>query len=485
MNTEEWIDAWLSRHSTHDADKAWEEVEAWANENESVGRWTEIGAAYRRLELFECAQAAFKSAIKFSPAESRGLAYSNYANFLLELKEFEEALAVFELAWELQRLPSVGLGLSSALLEARADAKAMEFLMREEESLKELAGYWSNRSIAHTRLGAYEDARTAAGRAYSISDSPENRFQLSLAMLRVPGDASQFAWDYFDARPNKPNYSQSFGEELTSTECVNAGDRVVVFCEQGIGDILQFIRFVSELESSGARVVLAGPPRMEPLLTQSFPSFSYVRSPGEALKLRPKFWVPLLSLPRILKIEKQVLAHEAYLIPPATSFEMPPRRAQVRIGLAWKGNPTYPNDHLRSAVLSDFKPLLEEDRCEVYSLLMSTADDLQPSSLIPLPSGIDEKGVFADTASLVSSLDAVVSTDTSLAHLSAGLGIPTYLLLNKGADWRWGTPENPVRWYDSMKLFWLDDSGFRGGAQKVLDAILSGQEQREPSQDSR
>ena len=175
----------------------------------------------------------------------------------------------------------------------------------------------------------------------------------------------------------------------------------------------------------------------------------------------------------MLQLECPAEARGRYLVPPNGKTQSGPKSGKKRVGLAWRGNPAYPNDHLRSASLADFRALLDGDTFDVFSLLIAPDEELKGFNLRRLPDGVDESGIFTDTASLVADLDVVVSTDTSIAHLSAGLGIPTFLLLNRAADWRWGSPARPTTWYEAMYLVWLDDSGFAGGVRSVVSRILN------------
>lgn len=471
MSTEEWIDAWLARHQSPDDDEAWQELRAWALEEGIVERWSSAAVAYQKLGYHERARLAHKETIRSCSDETRGLAYSNYANFLLELGEVDEALTIFDLAWEKHKAPSVGLGFSSALLKACRDQGALDFLLDEEQSLADLAGYWSNLSIAWTRSGEYIKASHSAEKAYSMDASQENAFQLSLARLRLEGPSSIEGWNGFEARPNRPSFDASFGTELKSLDELMSGDRVVVVCEQGIGDILQFLRYVPSLEKAGARVVIAGTPRLENLIVESFPSSVYVTSPSEALRMRAKFWVPLLSLPRVVGSYDVGSVQASYLSAPRSKFSFERDSNLTRVGLAWKGNPLYPNDHLRSASLEDFHSVLKDERLQCFSLLIGEGEQVAGADLAQLPVDADSEGIFVDTASLILTLDVVISTDTSLAHLSGGLGVSTYLLLNNGADWRWGTPERPNPWYASVNLIWGDGRGFAPAISKVLERL--------------
>ena len=140
-----------------------------------------------------------------------------------------------------------------------------------------------------TRAGMYDEAQQAAAHALTMERSPETVFQWSLASLRLHGFTRTDALEAFESRPNRPAFETGFGRELENIASLEAQDRVVVFCEQGIGDILQFIPFAAELEARGSSVIIAGSPRLEALITSAFPSFHYVRSPVEAMKLRPRF----------------------------------------------------------------------------------------------------------------------------------------------------------------------------------------------------
>ena len=478
MSTEDWIDRWLSRRKSLTEEIAWDEIEGWADEMDSISRWTQAAQTFKELKNVARAKQAYKAALRACSDGSRGMAYSNYANFLLGLGEFSEALPIFELAWETSKLPSIGLGLSSALLESYREREALEFLTSERESLGDLVGYWSNLSIAMTRVGVYEQAQQAAERALTMERTPETIFQWSLASLRLHGFTRADALEAFESRPNRPVFETGFGQELEDIAALEAQDRVVVVCEQGIGDLLQFIPFAAGLEARDCSVIIAGSPRLETLITSAFPSFHYVRSPVEAMKLRPRFWVPLLSLPKVIAAEEDFAPRGAYLKPVGLPSLDSQTDGKVKIGLAWKGNPNYPNDHLRSTRLESFQALLNEEKIQAYSLLLNIESDVSAlpetkCELIGLDEDTDSSGTFVDTASLVAELDAVVTTDTSLAHLSGALGTKTYLLLNRGSDWRWGTPMRPMTWYSSLSIIWLDDdSGFQGGVERSLNAIL-------------
>ena len=480
MREDEWVEAWHRRHADPTDDIAWKEASIWANAESSPSRWELIARFYRSARNEARARAAYTELIRACGDTTRPRAYLNYAQFLFELGDTDEALSIFELAWETSSEPEIGIGFSSALLEAGCDEVALGFLNDVRNQLEHLASYWSNLSIASTRCDRFDAAHEAAQQAYQFERTSAATFQLALSELRMSRARSADAWAKFEDRPNRPAHPEGVGEVLKSLNQVSHGDRVAVVCEQGIGDNLQFIRFAKVLEERGASVIIASSPRLIPFLSGSFPSFQYVDTNAQLLKLRPRYWIPILSLAGMALSTGQPSESEAYLEArnaPNHHVDLDIRQSKrLRIGIAWRGNPSYVNDHLRSASLNDFQGLTQCDDIELFSLLPNIDDELEElgitvDRLRPLDRGADENGIFVDTAARVMNLDAVITTDTSIVHLSGGLGVPTYVLLNRGADWRWGTAASPISWYSAVRLVWLSGASFSEGVQRALKGI--------------
>lgn len=223
-----------------------------------------------------------------------------------------------------------------------------------------------------------------------------------------------------------------------------AGRRLLLVAEEGFGDILQFLRFVPRVVATGARVTLVVPPALLRLCAGQ--DWAVTLAPTTAPFPPADLFVPLMSVPRALAEAHPTRGEVPYLradpaLGAAWRERLPP--GGRRIGLVRSGNPRFLLEHLRRCPAEALAPL---------AALPDTAwVSLQPMEIAP-PPGIalyqpaSLLTDFAETAALISALDAVVSTDTGVAHLAGALGKPVFLLGRFGLDWRWWpTPEPP--WY--------------------------------------
>jgi len=234
------------------------------------------------------------------------------------------------------------------------------------------------------------------------------------------------------------------------------GKTLLVCAEQGLGDSIQFSRYLPALVAQGAQVIFEVQAPLIPLLPE-LPGVRLIPQGGE---LQPHdLYVPLLSLP--------LHAHtDLGNIPlPLPGFQVPPELVQAwqarlgtkrkpRIGVAWSGNPGHVDDHKRSIPLADMLGWMSPD-FEWVSL----HKEVRPSDQAALDSRPDVRffgehlNSYADTAALCQCLDLVISVDTSVVHLAASLGLPTWVLIAFAPDWRWllGRDDNP--WYPSVRVW--------------------------------
>ncbi len=250
------------------------------------------------------------------------------------------------------------------------------------------------------------------------------------------------------------------------------GERILLYAEQGLGDTLQFVRYVPLIADRGGQVVLEVQPELRGLLSGTEGAVQ-VMSRGEAL---PEFtWqCPLLSLPLALGTELNTIpARVPYVYPDPARVEAWRPRLQGntrRIGLAWGGNPTHHRDRLRSIPLEQLVPLMNVPGTTFYSLQFGPGSE-QVKRLPPDVRFIDlgaELKDFAEMAAMVTHLDLVISVDTSVAHLAGALGKPVWIMLNKGCDWRWFLEREDSPWYPTARLFRQTTAG---GWQEVVNRI--------------
>jgi hypothetical protein len=224
------------------------------------------------------------------------------------------------------------------------------------------------------------------------------------------------------------------------------GRRILIRAEQGLGDAVQFARYLMAMLQRGGTPLLACEPSLVPLLKSL--ACGEVVSKYDPLP-RYDAWIDQMSLPHVLCTTLDTIpCPSGYLRADRTLTEahrasLPPSRC---IGLAWAGNPMHRNDRRRTPPGEAFAPLAAVPGCHVISLV---PDRTLPGVALPRRRLTD----YAETAALIAALDLVITVDTSIAHVAGALRHPAWVLLPYAPDWRWLLQRNDTPWYDSIRLF--------------------------------
>lgn len=286
-------------------------------------------------------------------------------------------------------------------------------------------GAWNNLGGLYAALGrdaAAEDAFVQAGRADPAALGP--KYGLALVHLRT--GRFDTGWRLYEARrglpglnvPNpRPGYPEWRGEDL-------GGRRLLVVREQGLGDQIQFARFLPELGARGAETIFLCDPPVEGLMAgladRVVPAAPGVAYPAADL------WVLQMSLPLRLGLTLDSLSGAPYLA-------AQPRRGGG-IGIKAEGSPAHPHDRHRS-----LPP-------EAAARLKALGRNLDP--------GATGARDLAETAQIIAGLDLVITVDTAIAHLAGALGVPVWILLGAvHTDWRWLRDRDDSPWYASARLY--------------------------------
>jgi hypothetical protein len=240
-------------------------------------------------------------------------------------------------------------------------------------------------------------------------------------------------------------------------------DPVLLEPEQGLGDTLQFIRFIPELARRGHRMWLGCPKPLRRLL-EGFPGVERLLSnTSEAAGAGCR--LPLMSLPARLGITDLSAFSAPYLsvpTPPADSrvaSKVAPGRK--RIGFVWRGNPQHKNDHRRSIPLCTLSPLFSIPNVDWISLqvggdvateIAALRSILEVNQKIIIENAEPSLSTFLDTAFLINDTNDIITVDTAVAHLAGALGHSTNLIINSPYDWRWGQNKESTIWYKSFKI---------------------------------
>ncbi len=345
------------------------------------------------------------------------------------------------------------------------------------------------------RLGRTDEAVRVWRSGVAIDpDSPELRFNLACALLQSgtwpeawAGYEERWAvhrWGELVPAGHAPRWH---GERLAG--------RLLVVCEQGLGDTLQFIRLLPRLADRVANVTVRAPRRLHRLLERSPAVRRWIRGSDETI-LAPEdgppppaeAWVPLLSLPGILDLGSDTIgadlpylrAEPALVSSWRTRLDAtcPPRDGELRIGLVWQGNPNAPAEQGRSVPLAALQPLAGIRGIRFVVLQKEHGREqlaTAPPALIAADLGPEldiGPDAFVDTAAVLECLDLLVTSDTAIAHLAGALGKPVWLLLKHVPDWRWPADERRTAWYPTMRLFHQPSPGdWTGAVARLAEAL--------------
>jgi hypothetical protein len=250
---------------------------------------------------------------------------------------------------------------------------------------------------------------------------------------------------------------RGFNRPLWKGDFPIAGKSVLLHAEQGLGDTIQFIRYLPLIVARGGKVILRCPEELANLLA-SVPGIDRLILPKDPL---PGFDVhcSLVSLPHLMQTTLDTIpANVPYLR--ADSAAVRDWRARIgdehrrKVGLVWAGRPGHVHDRRRSMSLKSLEPLagLQNTVC-FYSLQKGDASLQAKGSPLEMRDWTHDLHDFAATAALIEALDEVISVDTSVAHLAAALGKPVRLLLQHTPDWRWMLDRNDSPWYPTVRLY--------------------------------
>ena len=334
---------------------------------------------------------------------------------------------------------------------------------------------------AHNNLGnAFVEQRDIdqAIDAYRVAIGIDREFasahyNLSFVLLLK----GQFAegWDEYEWRTRTPGEEKpaSFQQPRWDGRPL-AGQTVLLHAEQGCGDTIQMLRYAPLVAGRGGRVVLACPPELV-RLAKTATGIEQVVAAGQNL---PAFdaHCPLMSLGHLFETRLDTILSNVPYLKPEPEFvaqweqRLGPHDGRMRVGLVWAGNPKFKFDRTRSVELNMLAPLAEARNVVFYSLQKGQAAEQAKTP----PPGLNLNDLsreihdFVDTAALLSQLDLLITTDTSVPHLAGGWPGRLWLMLQFVPDWRWLLDRQDSPWYPTMRLF---RQRFAGDWRHVVESV--------------
>ncbi len=382
------------------------------------------------------------------------------ARTLYNLNRWEESVAEGRRAHQLEPGNAVTCNnIGTALRRLGRDEEALGWFDKALDISPSVEAL-DNKIGSLTQLHRFDEIFAAYDRAKRLGlNSATTEWNVSLARL-LTGDLAA-GWPGHGARLKLPSASYpKFPQPMWLGEQDILGKTILICADEGLGDTIQFVRYVPMLAQRGARVVLAVQDPLHGLLSGMTGVSQCV--PLSAMGQLPAFELhcPVSSLPLAFGTRLDTIPSATSYLPSAAESRVRAwddrlgRRTGLRVGLVWSGSRTHPYDHNRSIPLRTLSAILDVD-----ATFVSLQKDLRPDDAAVLRERGDivdptaDLADFSDTAALVSCLDLVITVDTSVAHLAGALGRPTWILLPHTPDYRWLLNRDDSPWYPTVRLF--------------------------------
>jgi tetratricopeptide (TPR) repeat protein len=422
-----------------------------------------LGGALLEQEMFADSVAISEQAVRLRPDVA--MAHVNLGAAMFRLGRFEDALIACRHAIALQPGDAMTCAtVGGVMLELGAFQESATACRRAIALDPAIAIAHFNLAHACKGLNRIGEAEAACREAVALDgDRPEYHFLLAHILL-VQGDFGP-GWNEYEWRWRMPGFEwlrefQAETEQPMWTGEDLAGKTILLLTEQGLGDMIMFVRYAPLLAARGALVIVAAPQSLQRVLASIAPAA--VVPIGQRPLPRFDVYCPLLSVPRLFGLR----------CPPASAsgpyLRADPALRQVwrarlgtgapRVGVVWGGNPVTKYDRLRSPRLAAMMPLFDVPGIVFVALQAGPArDDLTAT---PLPSHVIDLGAelddLATTAAVMAELDLVISSCTAPLHLAGALGVPTWALLPFAPYFPWLLEGEESAWYPSMRLYRRD-----------------------------
>ena len=446
---------------------------------DDVGFRLNLAHALAELDRDADALDAFRAVLLLDPDQLD--AHREAARLLFRLRRYAEAAEHRRhLLRLIGRLPETLNDLAVALVAAGDFDAAAATLDEALAMAPEFPATSNHLGICRLRQGRVGEAIGLFDRAVELeSDYADARLNRGCAHL-LQGDLAR-GW---------PDYEWRFRVDVRTARdfpqprwdgSPQPDSTLLVWCEQGLGDVLQFIRYAPIARRHVGRLVVLAPARLIPLL-KTCPGIDRLvpqdEPPGDF-----DLHAPLASLPAILGSElKNLPSTVPYLsADPQQVGVWRGRLAELggfRVGIAWQGTPQYREDHRRSIPLERFSPLAEVEGVTLVSLQKGYgAEQLEAISwrdrVIDLGCMTDaHDAAFLDTAAVMENLDLLIVSDSAVAHLAGALARPVWLALPAVPDWRWLMEVESSPWYPTMTLFrQLQTGDWKGVFERIADRL--------------
>lgn len=445
---------------------------------ESAEAYHGHGVCQHGLGNFEAARDSFRKASDRAPM--RDDIRNRLGLSLRKLNQLEGTMACFKRALILKPASGEALNNLADVLQAR-DEEVASFIGFERALIlmPRSAGLHSNLGGAYRDAGRLREAGESFARALALdpSHAGANFSRGTLALLQ--GDYAT-GWEGFEWRSRADGFNPSADYDASQWRGEDITDRsIYVHSEQGLGDVLQFVRYIPALAARCERVVLRVPEALRRTVAD-LASHATVIGGSDPVP-RCDVHCPLLSLPSAFGTDAASIPTSGPYLRAEPSLREKWQASLAgprlpRIGLIWAAGARSSTSSRRSIDLAYLAPMLADKRVRWVSLQLPPQSD--QAAALPRDTFLDLSSLqpnMAETAAIIMELDLVITVDTSIAHLAGALGRPVWVMLPHVPDWRWQLDRSDSPWYPSMRLF---RQARTGDWQSVATALRAALEER-------
>lgn len=417
-----------------------------------------LGVANLKKKNINAAKELFEHAIKIK--NDFWEAYQNLGTCFEKMNMHSDAISLYNKVLELNDGNYDAIIKISNLKMETGNYSESESLLKKLEmnDQTKIIGY-TNTGVAKLKQGKVDEAIEITTKALNENDDNAlTHYNLAHALL-LKGDFKR-GWLEYEWRKKRNDFEKrEFSKPELGDQIIN-GKKILVYDEQGLGDSIQFVRYIPMLKEKGAYVILECSKRLAGLFKNLNAADQLIIKNGTSEpEVEYDYHIALLSLPLYFNTVIDNIPNKTPYLFAEEKFKekwevIIPDNHKLNVGISWAGNPKNYNDRNRSCRLKDLDELFNIPNVKFYSLQKGEAVkqiyERGDDKVIDLDVLMDSMDT---TAAAIERLDLVISVDTSIAHLSAAMGKPTWIMLPFLPDWRWMLEREDSPWYPTVRLF--------------------------------
>lgn len=464
----------------------------------NANTYNNLGMAYEGISDYENSINSYKKAISINPKYAK--AVNNLAVVLYKIKRYDESVNVFKIALDIDpEYYEVYSNLGAALNKAKSYDESIEALQTAIKHNPKHGGAYTNLGNVYNKLHDYKEAVKCHEKSIKLEPNGSNAYSNVGTSYKNLGFATKAIASYKKAIEIEPDFENAHFDlatvYLAKKDFVNGwkeyewrfqkdemaghiakhqnifnatrfdgkedikGKKLLIHTEQGFGDSIMFGKFVDSIKDKfECEVILQCRDELKSIFKNSFKNIDifYSRDADDIPEF--DFHYPMLSLPLLFNMSsiKDIPKANPYLIPKdEKDLDIKKDDKKINIGICWSASVTGESYDGKVFDIEYFRPIIEHSKFNVYTLQVGPEnEELEKAGLKDKVIDITDKLTdFNKTAYLMKQLDLVISSDTSVAHLSGAINKEVIVPLQKIPDWRWENKGENSYWYPSAKLY--------------------------------